>query len=125
MFELPRRAFSGTNPEGKVTVGGSSSVSPVMEKLKEAYLAINTGAQIEIQTTDSTTGVNDAISGKCEIGMSSRELKDTELEQGVIETTIATDGIAVIINKGNEVSDLTKDQIKEIPKHADHYCERC
>ncbi len=85
-----------------------------MEKLKEAYLAVNTNAQIEIQQSDSTTGMTSAIDGICDIGMASRELKDSELEKGLTPTVIAMDGIAVIVNRNNPVSDLTREQVKEI-----------
>ncbi len=104
--------FETTSPEGKITIGGSSSVSPVMEKLKEAYLAVNTNAQIEIQTTDSTTGVAAAIEGTCDIGMASRELKGEET--GVTAFTIANDGIAVIVNPDNPIDNLSSDAVKNI-----------
>ena len=105
-------AYAGSKPEGKIVVAGSSSVSPVMEKLKEAYLAVNTNADIEIQTSDSTTGVTSIQEGICDIGMASRDLKDTET--GVTATTIAQDGIAVIVNNENPVENLTSDQVKSI-----------
>ncbi|HWQ51973.1 MAG TPA: substrate-binding domain-containing protein [Terriglobales bacterium] len=104
-------AYAGSKPAGSITVAGSSSVTPVMEKLKEAYMALNTGASIDIQMSDSTTGMTSAIDGICDIGMASREVKDSELEKGLSPTTIAMDGIAVIVNKGNEVSDLTKEDV--------------
>ena len=85
-----------------------------MEKLKEAYLKINTGAEIEIQQSDSTTGVTSTIDGICDIGMASRELKDSETAEGVKSTVIATDGIAVVVNKDNTADDLTSDQVKSI-----------
>lgn len=107
-------AFEGKNPEGKIVVAGSSSVSPVMEKLKEAYLAVNSKAEIEIQTSDSTTGVESAISGICDIGMASRELKDTEASEGVTATAIALDGIAVVVNNASPVEELTSDNVKSI-----------
>lgn len=107
-------AYEGSKPEGKVVVAGSSSVSPVMEKLKEAYLAVNTNADIEIQTSDSTTGVESTISGICDIGMASRELKDTESSEGVTATAIALDGIAVIVNHASPVEELTSDNVKGI-----------
>ena len=97
--------FSGSNPSGKIVVGGSSSVSPLMEKLIEAYKENNPDAEIELQTTDSTTGMTSAIDGTYDIGMASRELKDTE---------IATDGIAVIVNKNNTIDELSSDQVKSI-----------
>ena len=107
-------AYAGTSPEGSVVVAGSSSVSPVMEKLKEGYEAVNPNASIEIQTSDSTTGVESTISGICDIGMASRELKDTETSEGVTGTQIAIDGIAVIVNKDRDVDELTSDQVKSI-----------
>lgn len=106
--------FEGKNPEGKIVVAGSSSVSPVMEKLKEAYLAVNSKAEIEIQTSDSTTGVESTISGICDIGMASRELKDTEVSEGVSATAIALDGIAVVVNNASPVEELTSDNVKSI-----------
>ena len=107
-------SFESKQPEGKIVVAGSSSVSPVMEKLKEAYASVNPNATIEIQTSDSTTGVESTINGICDIGMASRELKDSETEQGVEATVIAKDGIAVIVNNANPLTDITKDQIKSI-----------
>lgn len=107
-------AYAGSKPEGKVVVAGSSSVSPVMEKLKEAYLEVNTGAEIEIQTSDSTTGVTSTIEGICDIGMASRELKDSETAEGVTGTKIAMDGIAVIVNLNNPLNELTSEQVKSI-----------
>ena len=107
-------AYAGTGATEKVVVGGSSSVSPVMEKLKEAYVAVNPDADIEIQTSDSTTGMTDAAAGTCDIGMASRDLKDEELAAGLTNTVIANDGIAVIVNKENPINNLTKDQIMNI-----------
>ena len=103
-------AYEAAGVTGKVVVAGSSSVSPVMEKLAEAYMASNTGVEIEIQTSDSTTGMTSAMEGSCEIGMASRELK--EAEAAVLESTaIAMDGIAVIVNNENPIEDLTLEQI--------------
>lgn len=104
--------YKSNGASGKVVVAGSSSVSPVMEKLKEAYAKVNSNASIEIQESDSTTGVNSAIEGTCDIGMASRDLKDEE--KGVKATAIAKDGIAVIVNNNNTIDDLTVDQIKDI-----------
>ena len=104
-------AFESDMSEGKIVVGGSSSVSPVMEKLAEAYQVINTNAEIEIQTTDSSTGVSSAIDGTYNIGMASRGLKDTETEQGATAVKIADDGIAVIVNNGNPIEELTSEQV--------------
>lgn len=106
--------YSGNAPSGKIVIAGSSSVSPVMEKLQEAYLKVNKNAEIEIQTSDSTTGMTSAIEGVCDIGMASRELKDSEIEGGLTSQTIAMDGIAVIVNKKNPVEELSSDQIKSI-----------
>lgn len=108
------KPYEGSAPEGKAVVGGSSSVAPVMEKLIEAYKAVNANAEIELQSTDSTTGMTSAIDGSYDIGMASRELKDTELSEGLEPTVIATDGIAVIVNKNNTTDELSSDQIKTI-----------
>lgn len=107
-------AFSGKAISGKVVVVGSSSVAPVMEKLKEAYIAVNPNAEIEIQQNDSTTGMNSVKEGICDIGMASRELKDSEIEAGLTPIVMAMDGIAVIINNENAVSGLTSEQVKAI-----------
>ena len=107
-------AFSGTNPKGKIVVAGSSSVTPVMEKLKEAYLAVNPNAEIEIQESDSTTGMTSAMEGICDIGMASRDLKDSEIESGLVPTVIAMDGIAVIVNNESTVDELSSEDVKAI-----------
>lgn len=106
-------AFAGGQASGSVTVAGSSSVSPVMEKLAEAYMKLNGNVKIEIQTSDSTTGTTSAIDGVCDIGMASRELKDTETAE-LTATVIAQDGIAVVVNNNNPIDNLTKDQVKSI-----------
>lgn len=106
--------FTSNGATGKIVVGGSSSVTPVMEKLKEAYTAINANAVIEVQQSDSTTGMNDAIEGICDIGMASRELKDSELEAGLKNTVIALDGIAVIVNNDNPLEGVTSKQVMKI-----------
>lgn len=108
------QAYEGTAPSGKAVVGGSSSVSPVMEKLIEAYKAVNPNAEIELQTTDSTTGMESTINGSYDIGMASRELKDTELSEGLTGQVIATDGIAVIVNNDSTVDELSSEQVKSI-----------
>ncbi|MSS19285.1 substrate-binding domain-containing protein [Pseudoramibacter porci] len=107
-------AYSGTKPSGKITVGGSSSVTPVMEKLKEAYEKVNPNATIEVQESDSTTGVSNAAKGTLDIGMASRDLQGSETSEGLKVTKIAKDGIAVIVNKDNSVDNLTLKQIKNI-----------
>ncbi len=108
------KAYDGDKPSGKIVVAGSSSVTPVMEKLKEAYLKINTNAQIDIQQSDSTTGMTSAINGICDIGMASRELKESEISSGLTGTAIAQDGIAVIVNNNNPVTGMTVEQIRDI-----------
>ncbi len=107
-------AFAGGDAEGKVVISGSSSVTPVMEKLAEAYQAVNDKVEIEVQQSDSTTGMTNAVDGLCDIGMASRELKDSELEAGLTPTVIAQDGIAVIVNNDNGLTDLTSEQVKGI-----------
>ena len=107
-------AYSGTGATEKITVAGSSSVSPVMEKLIEAYKGLYPDADIELNTSDSTTGVTNTIEGVCDIGMASRALKDDELSQGVTGTVIATDGIAVVVNLENPIDNLTTEQVQGI-----------
>ena len=104
-------AFQGGKVKGTLTIAGSSSVTPVMEKLKEAYAAVNPDVSIEIQQNDSTTGVNSSIEGVADIGMASRELKDSEIQSGANATTIAMDGIAVIVNLDNPTDSLTTEQV--------------
>ena len=105
--------YAGTKPSGRCVVGGSSSVSPLMEKLIEAYKTVNPDASIELQTSDSTTGMTSTIEGSYDIGMASRELKDEEAAE-LEPTVIATDGIAVIVNKDNPTDELSSDQVKSI-----------
>ena len=100
--------------EGNIVIGGSSSVSPVMEAIIEAYGEANPNVTVELQTTDSTTGVSSTVEGSYDIGMASREVKEDELAQGVVPTTIAQDGIAVIVNQENALTDLTSDQVMGI-----------
>ena len=106
--------YSASGRSGKVVVAGSSSVTPVMEKLAEAYEALNPDVNVEVQQSDSSTGIQSAIDGTCDLGMASRELKDSELSQGVEPAVIAMDGIAVIVNNGCAVNGLTSDQVKGI-----------
>ena len=105
-------AYTGSDQSGKIVIAGSSSVTPVMEKLAEAYKAINSGVTIEVNQSDSTTGVNMATEGTCDIGMVSRELKDSET--GVTPTVIAQDGIAIIVNNASTVDGLSSEQVKGI-----------
>lgn len=107
-------AFKGAKVSGKVVVSGSSSISPVMEKLIEAYKSVNPDVSVELQTSDSTTGVTNAINGICDIGMASRGLKDSEKAKGIKEVAIAIDGIAVVVNNENKISDLAKASVEKI-----------
>lgn len=107
-------AYTASGMSGKIVVVGSSSITPVMEKLKEAYIALNPDVTIEVQQNDSTTGMTSVAEGTCDIGMASRELKDSELANGLQPTVIAMDGIAVIVNQENTVSDMTSDTVKAI-----------
>ena len=109
-----KAAYQAKTKSGKVVVAGSSSVNPVMEKLKEAYQAVNPDVTVEIQQSDSSTGVTSAIEGSADIGMASRELKDSESSAGVSATPIAIDGIAVIVNKENPLSGLTVQEVQDI-----------
>ena len=106
--------FKTNNASGKVVVGGSSSVSPVMEKLVEAYKTANPNVTIEIQTSDSSVGMSSTIEGVLEIGMASRALKDSELSKGLVPIKIAIDGLAVIVNNDNQVSSMSKEQVQGI-----------
>lgn len=105
--------YAGTKPSGSCVVGGSSSVSPLMEKLIEAYKTVNPDASIELQTSDSTTGMTSTIEGSYDIGMASRELKEEEAAE-LEPTVIATDGIAVVVNNANPLDELSADQVKDI-----------
>ena len=107
-------AYTASGKSGKVTVAGSSSVTPVMEKLAEAYKALNSEVTVEVQQSDSTTGVTSSIEGVCDIGMASRDLKDEETAKGAQGQVIAMDGIAVVVNNDNPVDDLTSEQVKDI-----------
>ena len=107
-------AFKSNGAKGKIVVAGSSSVSPVMEKLMEAYKKVNTGADVELQESDSTTGMKNAIAKTCDFGMASRDLKDSETSAGLKATVIAKDGITVVVNKENSIDNLTKDQVNNI-----------
>ena len=107
-------AFESTMESGDLTIGGSSSIVPVMEKLIEGYEAVNANANIQLQQSDSTTGMNSVIDGSYDIGMASREVKDSELEAGLVSQVIALDGIAVIVNLENPINNLTSEQIMQI-----------
>lgn len=107
-------AYKASDLSGTVTVAGSSSVTPVMEKLAEAYQGLNPDVTVEVNQSDSTTGVTSTLEGACDLGMASRDLKDSETEQGAESVVIATDGIAVIVSNDNAVEDLTADQVKQI-----------
>lgn len=107
-------AFTSDGSTGKIVVAGSSSVKPVMEKLIEAYKAINKDAEIELQESDSTTGMIAAMEGTCDIGMASRELKDSETEGGLTAQVIAMDGIAVVVNNSNPMDEMSSDNVKDI-----------
>ena len=113
-IKVTDNAYTSSKAEGKVVISGSSSVSPVMEKIIEAYKSVNPNAKIELQTSDSTTGVTNAISGTCDIGMASRALKESEKAKGVKEITIAIDGIAVVVNKANPLNDAKIQTIQDI-----------
>lgn len=107
-------AYASNNASGKVVVSGSSSVTPVMEKLAESYQKANTNVTVDVQQSDSSTGIKDAINGTSDIDMASRDISDDELSQGIKSVTIAQDAIAVIVNKDNAVDDITMDEIKAI-----------
>ena len=107
-------AYKASGQKGKITIGGSSSVTPVMEKLKEAYVKVNPDVTIDVQQNDSSSGMKGAIDGIYDIGMASRDVKDSEKEAGLNSIKIALDGIAVIVNKDNALDSITSEQIKNI-----------
>ncbi len=107
-------SYSGGKISGKIKIAGSSSVAPVMEKLKEAYIKINPDAGVEIQQNDSTTGMTSVAEGICDIGMASRALKQSELDKGLIPKEIAMDGIAVIVSNESQYISLSSQDIKAI-----------
>ena len=111
---LYNNEFSSKKPSGKIVVAGSSSITPLMEKLKESYKSLNPNATIEIQQSDSTTGINSAIEKIADIAMVSREFKDSELKKGLKTQVLALDGLAVIVNKSNPIDSLSKDSVKKI-----------
>lgn len=107
-------AYKASGQKGKITIGGSSSVTPVMEKLKEAYVKLNPDVTIDVQQNDSSSGMKGAIDGIYDIGMASRDVKDSEKEAGLNSIKIALDGIAVIVNKDNTLDSITSEQIKNV-----------
>ena len=107
-------AYKASGQKGKITIGGSSSVTPVMEKLKEAYVKLNPNVTVDVQQNDSSSGMKGAIDGIYDIGMASRDVKDSEKEAGLNSIKIALDGIAVIVNKNNTLDSITSEQIKNI-----------
>lgn len=111
---IDANSFTSTKASGKIVVAGSSSVSPVMEKLIEAYKSVNPNAKVELQTSDSTTGVANAAAGTCDIGMASRSLKETEKAKGLREVTIAMDGIAVVVNRANPMDNAKVETVRNI-----------
>ena len=109
-----KEAYRETSQSGKIVLAGSSSVAPVMEKVKEAYCKMHPNVIIEIQQSDSTTGIQSALDGTCDFGMTSRHLKESEKAKGAEEQTIGMDGIAVVVNQDNPVDDLSKEEVKQI-----------
>mgnify|MGYP000000508362 FL=1 len=106
--------YAASGATGGISLNGSTSVGPVMEKLAEAYKALNPDVSIDIQQTGSGAGITSATEGTCDIGMSSRELKQEELDAGLTEMKIADDGIAVIVNLENPITNITSDEIMKI-----------
>ena len=113
-ISVAKDSYVSTKPSGKIIVAGSSSVTPLMEKLKESYEKINPNVEIEIQQSDSTTGVNSVVEGIADIGMASREIKESELKKGINAQVLAIDGLAVIVNKENPISNLKKGDVRKI-----------
>lgn len=111
---VSKKEFSSKKPKGKLVIAGSSSVTPLMEKLKESYAKINPNANLEILQSDSTTGVNSTAEGIADIGMVSREVKESELKKGLQAQILALDGLAVIVNKSNKLDNISKENVKKI-----------
>lgn len=111
---MGKNKFSTKSPSGKLVIAGSSSIAPLMEKLKESYALINPNAKIEIQQSDSTTGVNSTLQGIADVGMVSRELKDSEIKKGLKVQVLALDGLAIIVHKDNKIDNLSKESVKKI-----------
>lgn len=111
---VSKKSFNSSKLKGKITIAGSSSITPLMEKLKEAYEKINPNANLEILQSDSTTGVNSTIEGIADIGMVSREVKESELKKGLQTQILALDGLAIIVNKSNHLDNISKDSVKKI-----------
>ncbi len=107
-------SYTGTKPEGKLIIAGSSSVTPLMEKLAEAYKTINPTVTIEVQQSDSTTGVNSVVEGVADIGMVSREVKESEVKKGISQKVLAIDGLAVIVNNSNPIDNISKENVRKI-----------
>lgn len=113
-ISVAKDSYVSTKPSGKIIIAGSSSVTPLMEKLKESYEKINPNVEIEIQQSDSTTGVNSVVEGIADIGMASREIKESELKKGINAQVLAIDGLAVIVNKENPINNLKKEDVRKI-----------
>ena len=113
-ISVAKDSYVSIKPSGKIIIAGSSSVTPLMEKLKESYEKINPNVEIEIQQSDSTTGVNSVVEGIADIGMASREIKESELKKGINTQVLAIDGLAVIVNKENPISNLKKEDVRKI-----------
>ena len=107
-------AYKASGQKGNITIGGSNTVTPVIEKQKQAYLNLNPHVTVEVQHNDSSSGMKGAIDGIYDIGMASRDVKDSEKEAGLNSIKIALDGIAVIVNKDNALDAITSEQIKNI-----------
>lgn len=113
-ISVAKDSYASTKLSGKIIIAGSSSVTPLMEKLKESYEKINPNVEIEIQQSDSTTGVNSVVEGIADIGMASREIKESELKKGINAQVLAIDGLAVIVNKENPINNLKKEDVRKI-----------
>lgn len=110
-----KETYEAGKVSGTLTVAGSTSVTPLMQKMAEKYQELNPDAKIEIQSTGSSAGIEAVMDGAADIAMASRELKDEEKSELAVEV-IATDGIAVVVNPESKVEDLTIDELKQIFK---------
>ena len=105
---------SGSALNGTISLNGSTSMQKVANALQEGFMAANTGVTVNVEFTGSGTGIQATIDGTADIGNSSRGLKEEELAEGLVENIIAIDGIAVIVDTANTVTDITSEELAKI-----------
>lgn len=108
------KIYKSSDLKGEINIIGSSSVAPIMQKLAEDYMIYNEKIIVKVGQSDSTSGINSVLDGTCDIGMSSRELKETEINKGLESVVVCKDGIIIIINKEQKIDNLTKKEVYDI-----------